>query len=116
MNDYKSKYNFSLERIAIKDERIKFFEGQETINANYDRLADQVIKHLKKDGKLDEPYMAYAHLKRTFTKNELIKEVTDRTEVGTKLIDGMVTLAFDLLSRSVENTKDFKAHKPKKNE
>jgi len=75
------------------------------INRNYDRLAVLYIKLLRKgkynrplpDSDLDAPYMVNRDKK--WSRREMISEIENRTEIGMDHINGMVSLAIDLLER-----------------
>ncbi len=72
---------------------------------NYDRLSKKIIESLKEGDKLDTPYLNYGH--KTYTPNQIILEIENKTEFGLYFVDNLVLLAFDLLNRHKETIENI---------
>lgn len=70
-----------------------------------DQLINKVIDYLKR-GELDEPYLITGG--KTYTKNNLIYELENKTDFGIGFVTNLMMTTLDLFDRGKEEIDDIK--------
>lgn len=71
-----------------------------------DKLKSLMISTYKKKGD-NTALLIKVGEKRTWTGNEIVKEIEDETDFGIKLVNNIVQLSIDLLSRDKLNIDEY---------